>query len=59
MRLPEWYARTEDVAEALRLGSLTIVERDGRILGYSTGIHIRGHTVADTNDAANFTCSAN
>jgi predicted N-acetyltransferase YhbS len=52
------YARGEDVAEALRLGSLTIVERDGRILGYSTGIHIRGHTVAETNDAAKALISA-
>jgi GNAT superfamily N-acetyltransferase len=45
-------ARPEDVAEALQLGSLTVAERDGRIRGYSTGAHFRGHTVAETNDDA-------
>lgn len=46
------YARTEDVAEALRLQSLTVVEQEGRITGYSTGVHFRGHTVAETNEEA-------
>jgi predicted N-acetyltransferase YhbS len=46
------YARNEDVIEALRLGSLTVVERQGRIRGYSTGVHFRGHTVAETNEEA-------
>jgi len=46
------YARTEDVLEGLRLRSLTLVERQGRLTGYSTGIHFRGHTVAETNDDA-------
>jgi predicted N-acetyltransferase YhbS len=43
------YARTEDVLEALGLGGVTVVEREGRITGYSTGVHFRGHTVAETN----------
>ena len=46
------YARGQDVAEALGLRILTVVERDGRITGYSTGIHFRGHTVAETNEDA-------
>jgi GNAT superfamily N-acetyltransferase len=43
------YARAEDVLEALRSGTLMVVEREGRVTGYSTGIHFRGHTVAETN----------
>jgi len=46
------YARTEDILEALRLQALDVVERDGRIRGYSTGAHFRGHTVAETNSDA-------
>jgi GNAT superfamily N-acetyltransferase len=46
------YARTEDLIEALRLGMLTVAEREGRITGYSTGIHFRGHTIAETNQDA-------
>ncbi len=46
------YARIEDLAEAVELQSLAVVEREGRITGYSTGIHFRGHTVAETNDDA-------
>jgi hypothetical protein len=52
------YARSEDVAEALRLRTLTVVEREGRITGYSTGIHFRGHTVAETNEDARALISA-
>ncbi|MGA3169818.1 MAG: GNAT family N-acetyltransferase [Chthoniobacteraceae bacterium] len=46
------YARTEDLDEAMRLRTLTVVERQGRVRGYSTGIHFRGHTVAETNEDA-------
>jgi GNAT superfamily N-acetyltransferase len=46
------YARTEDLTEALRLGALTVVEREGRITGYSTGAHFRGHTVGERNEDA-------
>ena len=46
------YARSEDIEEGLRLRSLTVVEREGGIAGYTTGIHFRGHTVARTNEDA-------
>ena len=46
------YARTEDVLEGLRLNAMTVVEREGRVTGYSTGVHFRGHTVAETNEDA-------
>jgi GNAT superfamily N-acetyltransferase len=46
------YPRTEDLLEALPLGTFTVVEREGRITGYSTGMHFRGHTVAETNEDA-------
>ena len=46
------YARAEDLLEALPLRALTVVEREGQIRGYSTGVHFRGHTVAETNDDA-------
>jgi len=46
------YARTEDLLEALPLRTLTVVTRDGRACGYSTGAHFRGHTVAETNEDA-------
>ena len=52
------YARSEDVADALRLRALTVVERDGQIRGYSTGVHFRGHTVAETNEDAEALISA-
>jgi predicted N-acetyltransferase YhbS len=46
------YARTEDLLEALRLRSLTVVVRENQITGYSTGVHFRGHTIAETNEDA-------
>jgi predicted N-acetyltransferase YhbS len=46
------YARMEDVQEGLRLGALTVTEREGRVTGYSTGVHFRGHTVAEANEDA-------
>jgi ribosomal protein S18 acetylase RimI-like enzyme len=46
------YARWDDLAEALELRMLTVVTREGRITGYSTGVHFRGHTVAETNEDA-------
>lgn len=41
------YARREEIEEALALGGLDVVERDGGIAGYTTGMHLRGHTVAE------------
>jgi len=46
------YPRREDLVEALELQSLTVVTREGRVTGYSTGVHFRGHTVAETNPDA-------
>jgi GNAT superfamily N-acetyltransferase len=46
------YERPDDLTEALGTRALTVVEREGRITGYSTGVHFRGHTVAETNDDA-------
>ncbi len=46
------YTRTEDLWEALQLRTLTVVAREGEITGYSTGVHFRGHTVAETNEDA-------
>jgi hypothetical protein len=46
------YSRIEDLLEALQVGALTVVEREGRISGYSTGAHFRGHTIAETNEDA-------
>jgi GNAT superfamily N-acetyltransferase len=52
------YSRAEDLTEAMRLGELTVAERAGRITGYSTGAHFRGHTVAETNEDARALISA-
>jgi ribosomal protein S18 acetylase RimI-like enzyme len=52
------YARSEDLAEALQLRMLMVVERDSRISGYSTGIHFRGHTVTETEEDARALISA-
>ena len=46
------YARAEDVLEGLWLNAMSVVEQEGRISGYSTGVHFRGHTVAETNEDA-------
>jgi len=46
------YARTEDLLDAQRLRILTVVEREGKMRGYSTGVHFRGHTIAQTNEDA-------
>jgi predicted N-acetyltransferase YhbS len=46
------YVRTQDLSDAFHLRSFAVVERQGRITGYSTGAHFRGHTVAESNDDA-------
>jgi predicted N-acetyltransferase YhbS len=43
--------RSGELADAIRQGSARVVERDGRICGYTTGIAYLGHSVAETNDA--------
>jgi GNAT superfamily N-acetyltransferase len=47
------YARVEDTEDALGTGFLMVALGEGRrITGYTTGIHFRGHTVAETNGEA-------
>src|SRR5947209_1372442 len=42
--------RGNELAGALHQGSATVVERAGRITGYTTGIGFFGHSVGETND---------
>jgi hypothetical protein len=42
--------RGGELAHAQRQGSATLVERGGRITGYSTGLGFFGHSVGETND---------
>lgn len=44
------HTRQPEVADAIRQGTATVVERDGRITGYATLIGFPGHAVAETND---------
>jgi GNAT superfamily N-acetyltransferase len=44
------HTRHGEVIGAVEQGSATIVERAGRITGYTTGIGFFGHAVAETND---------
>ncbi|HYB98758.1 MAG TPA: GNAT family N-acetyltransferase [Candidatus Limnocylindrales bacterium] len=43
------HERTGEVRDALAMGMLMVVEREGRIGGYTTGVGFLGHTVAETN----------
>lgn len=42
--------RAGELADAIQQGTATVVERHGRITGYSTGIAFFSHSVAETND---------
>jgi GNAT acetyltransferase-like protein len=42
--------RDREVRDAIAQGGATVVERAGRITGYTTGIGYIGHAVADSND---------
>jgi GNAT superfamily N-acetyltransferase len=44
------FARSAELGEAIAQGSARVVERDGRISGYTTGIGFFGHAVALNND---------
>lgn len=44
------YDRQSEVQEAISLGSACVVEREGRITGYTTGVSFFGHTVGETNE---------
>jgi len=41
--------RGGELADAIQQGIATVVERDGRITGYSTGVSFFGHSVGETN----------
>lgn len=41
--------RTGELADSLRTGAARVVERDGRITGYSTGVGFTGHSVGECN----------
>lgn len=41
--------RAGELADALKQGSLTIAEHEGRLAGYTTGLNYFGHTVAESN----------
>ena len=43
------HTRQPEVADAIRQGVATLVERAGRITGYATGIGFIGHAVGETN----------
>jgi len=42
--------RGPELLEAIRQGIANVVEHDGRITGYTTGIGFFGHTVAESNE---------
>jgi predicted N-acetyltransferase YhbS len=42
--------RDVEVADAINEGSASVVEQDGRITGYTTGVSFLGHTVAESNE---------
>ena len=44
------HARTGEVREAIGAGSARVVERLGRITGYTTRVNYFAHSVAETND---------
>ena len=41
--------RSGELSDAIAQGTARVVERDGRITGYSTGLGFFGHTVAENN----------
>lgn len=44
------FARTGELGQAIAQGQARVVERAGRISGYTTGIGFFGHAAAETND---------
>lgn len=44
------FARELELRSGIEQGMAMVVERSGRITGYSSGIGFRGHAVAETND---------
>jgi predicted N-acetyltransferase YhbS len=43
------FSRTAELAEAIRQGTASVVEREGRITGYATALAFSGHAAAETN----------
>ena len=44
------HTRSAEVVDAIRQGTATVVEHDGRISGYTTVLAFFGHTVGETNE---------
>lgn len=44
------HTRHNEVAGAIQEGTAKVVEHDGRITGYTTGVGFFGHTVGETNE---------
>lgn len=42
--------RGGEVRDAIAQGTARVVERNGRITGYTTGVALFGHSIAETND---------
>jgi GNAT superfamily N-acetyltransferase len=42
--------RHGDLADAIQQGTATVVERDGHITGYATGVGFFGHAIGETNE---------
>lgn len=43
------HERSGELADAIAHDGVTVAEYDGRLVGYSTGLHYFGHTVAENN----------
>jgi predicted N-acetyltransferase YhbS len=44
------HTRTGELRGAIAQGAARVAEQDGRVVGYTTGLHFLGHSVAETND---------
>jgi GNAT superfamily N-acetyltransferase len=49
-RVVHGHDRADEVADAIRAGTTTVVEHDGRITGYATTVALFGHAVGETVD---------
>ena len=45
------YDRAGELGDAVAQGSAHVVERDGEVVGYTTGVAFFGHSVTETNEA--------
>lgn len=44
------HTRSGELTDAIALGKVCVVERDGKVTGYSTSLAFFGHSVGETND---------